>query len=97
MKTAITTAETHDGKEVLLFGRSVSLPEQRQEFNRLRVLHPRVHADFSAVTYQEEDGRPERLTFVKAEASAVVIAPPPEQPIENTDTQTPSQPRKKSK
>jgi hypothetical protein len=93
MKTAITTAETWDGKEVLLAGRKVPLPTQRTEFNNLRCLYPQVHADFSAVIYQEEDGRPERLTFVQLVPPAVVVAPEPV--IEQTETQ--SQPRKKSK
>lgn len=72
MNRATTTALLFDGTEVLVFGRHTTpIEKQIAEYNRLRVLHPRIHADYKELTIQEEHGEPRTISFapdLKAQA-----------------------------
>ncbi len=70
MNRATTIAELFDGTEVLVFGRKVPANEQFAEYNRLRCLHPRVHADYKELTIQEEHGEPKSISFAKSEVDS---------------------------
>jgi len=63
MTRATTIAELYDGTEVLVFGRKVPADKQFAEYNRLRCLYPRVHADYASLTIQEEHGEPKSISF----------------------------------
>lgn len=65
MRTAKTVAETHDGKEVLVFGRKVPVMEQQQAFRDLQ--GQESHPEFAIVTYQERDGVERILRFRTAD------------------------------
>jgi hypothetical protein len=54
-RTAKLLAITHDGEDVLLAGKTVSLLEQKKKF--LEIRSKRSHPDYREVSYQESDGR----------------------------------------
>lgn len=54
MRTAVTLAVSHKGKETLLAGRTVAIQKQKDAFRKLQVAG--VHEEYSEVNYQESDG-----------------------------------------
>jgi hypothetical protein len=62
-RTAITTALKHDRKTcVLIAGKSVSLLDQRKNFQQMKA-PPLMHSDFCEVSYQESDGPEHVIRF----------------------------------
>lgn len=53
-RSAILTAITHDGKDILLAGRTKPLTEVRRMFQDIRGTEH--HKDYRSVSYQESDG-----------------------------------------
>lgn len=70
-RTAITTAIRHDGKEVLVHGRQVSILEQLQNWRNTRC--ELSHPDIAEVHYQESDGQLliHRMRTLEAQADHV--------------------------
>lgn len=64
MRTAVTLAKKHDGKEVLVFGRQTPVEKQKANINRLQ--GERSHDTYQEVTYQESDGGVRTLRFQSA-------------------------------
>lgn len=62
-RTAVTLAIRHDGKEVLIFGRTVDINVQKAKFNSLRESQPKGHETIKELSYQESDGEPRRIVF----------------------------------
>lgn len=65
MRTAITTAVTHEGNGVLISGKEVSLLDQQKAFRLLKGLAVTsgAHEKYASVSYQENDGVEELLRF----------------------------------
>lgn len=74
MRTAKTLALTHDGKEILLSGKTVPIVEQLTAFRQLRCAQ--AHAEYAEVSYQESDGGEHLVRFRKPET--VPVQPEPE-------------------
>lgn len=70
MRTAIITAVGHDGKSVMLSGKEIPLLKQRESFMQLRkvAIMDGSHEKYREVSYQENDGSEELLTFRTPEA-----------------------------
>ena len=65
MRTATIIAETHDGKEILLFGRKTPIHEQLGEFRKLLGLSE--HPEYAAVHYQDSDSGSRTVKFKRPE------------------------------
>lgn len=64
-RTAITVAVTHDGKDVLISGKTIPLLEQIKNFKQFRAksaVH-QPHEQFSEVCFQESDGHLQTVRF----------------------------------
>lgn len=66
MRTATTLAITHDGKEVLLAGRTVGLLDQKELVKKIRHSEggARFHKEYASLTYQESDGHVQEFRFL---------------------------------
>jgi len=53
MRTARTIAETHDGKEVIVSGRTVPIHEQRKSYFDFKVKGS--HPTYAVIYFQESD------------------------------------------
>ena len=62
MRTAVTLAIKHDGSEVLIHGRTISIEKQKETIRNLLGLQ--VHKEYKEVTYQESDGAFRHLHFI---------------------------------
>lgn len=67
-RTAKTLAITHDGKDELLYGKTVSLITQKEKLRAFRGL--RVHEKYQEVSYQESDGHEQVYRFITPELHA---------------------------
>jgi len=65
MRTAIISGLTHAGKGVLISGKEVPLLKQLEIFNTFRkgAITNGAHPEFKEVSYQENDGYEQLLTF----------------------------------
>jgi len=65
MRTAIISGLTHAGKGVLISGKEVPLLKQLEVFNTFRkgAITNGAHPEFKEVSYQENDGYEQLLTF----------------------------------
>jgi len=70
MRTAIISGLTHAGKGVLISGKEVPLLKQMEVFNTFRkgAITNGSHPEFKEVSYQENDGYEQLLTFRTPEA-----------------------------